>query len=144
MGHGRWHCRARHRGQSDRRRLAARLVGSWVDIEDPATSVTFVGSKDLVYSMKASGGVQRILLRYVVDGADLVSDQPNKPDETRTPISLGDDGTLYLRDNGVKRWRREDPDKIADPMPRSSRSSASPHATRLARRRRAARWIRSS
>jgi hypothetical protein len=95
--------------------LAARLVGSWVDIDDPTSSVTFTRSKDLVYSRQAGGGVQRILLTYAVDGAELASDQPSNPSETRTPISFGEDGTLYLRDNGVNRWRREDPAAISDP-----------------------------
>lgn len=89
--------------------LAQRLVGAWrLDPDVPcrvgspgALGMTITPSGDLVYSERKAGGVTRILLTYEIVGGELVTDQPSKPSKVRSPIALGNDDRIYLRDLGA-------------------------------------------
>jgi hypothetical protein len=94
-------------GEDDDDDLRSALVGSWrldparsSPQAEPPLSATFTATGDLVYSRKVEGGLARILLTYRVEEGTLVTDQPSRPQEQRTPLTWLPGGELSLCDFG--------------------------------------------
>jgi hypothetical protein len=80
------------------------LAGAWIiDDTDQRVladlgNVEFEFKEDggLTYTIHAEGKDQIIELRYQIDGATIVTDQPSAPRVERTAFSLSEDGALTL------------------------------------------------
>ena len=92
---------------------AADLHGSWHLVRSEATldagngvEMEFRPTGELVYAIDVGDRWQIMQLTYRLDGAQLITDQPSKPREERTPILLGADDTLVLGELGARTWFR--------------------------------------
>ena len=92
---------------------AADLQGSWRLVRSEATldagkgvEMEFRPTGELVYAIDAGDRWQIMQLTYRLDGAELITDQPSKPREERTPILLEADDTLVLGELGARTWFR--------------------------------------
>ena len=85
------------------------LIGTWVaDATDSRSmdewgNVVLEFKEDgwLIYTVRNDAKNQIINLRYRVEGAAIVTDQPTAPREERTVFSLSEDGALTLGFGGV-------------------------------------------
>ena len=91
------------------------VVGAWVVDETDTRALADLGdmllefgeSDRLLYTIRGRDKDQIIKLRYQVQGATIITDQPSAPQIERTPFSLSDDGVLTLAFGGVPyRFRR--------------------------------------
>ena len=97
---------------SERKRLS--LIGAWIldrsDTEALAAlgdvMLEFDGEGGLVYTVRGKGKDQINLLRYRVDGATLITDQPSARKAERTKFSISKDGVLTMAIDGVPRQFR--------------------------------------
>lgn len=86
----------------------AALVGSWVvDPDDDAARahfgdvvMRFDGDGSLTYVIRGDGRDEVMLLRYRVEGDELVTNQPSAPREDRTRFAFAPDGRLVLFHEG--------------------------------------------
>ncbi|MBE7448007.1 MAG: hypothetical protein HS111_03700 [Kofleriaceae bacterium] len=84
------------------------LVGSWmVDPEDDVALarfgnvvIRFAADGALTYTIRGDGKDQIVLLRYRVEGDELISNQPSAPRQERTRFRLASDGRLVLQNEG--------------------------------------------
>lgn len=90
------------------------LLGKWVIDPDDARRteigdirLDFSADGALTYVIRGLESDQIIKLRYRVEGAVLVTDQPSAPQIERTAFSLSPDGVLTLAFGGLAcRFRR--------------------------------------
>jgi hypothetical protein len=88
---------------------SALLVGYWkadpADVgafdEDSLVTLLFSDDGELTYAIQSTGGLQVILLRYRIEGDQLVTDQPSAPREERTAWAIDGAGRLTLTFGGV-------------------------------------------
>lgn len=93
-----------------------RLIGTWIVDDSDRRAISDLGDvrlefrKDgmLIYAIRGWNKDQIIKLRYEIDGATIVTDQPSAPRVERTKFSLSDDGILTLEFNAIAyRFRRQ-------------------------------------
>ncbi len=80
------------------------LLGTWVsDPEDEEgirefgrVSLEFSEDGDLTYTIHGDDKDQKMFLTYSVEGNELVTDQPSRPQRERTAFSLTSEGRLTL------------------------------------------------
>jgi hypothetical protein len=93
------------------------LTGRWVtDPEDHQSlrehgriSMEFLGDGRLFYTVHGDGNAHVMLLTYVVEGENIVTDQPSSPGKESTPYRLTEDGKLVLISEGYQSFYvRED------------------------------------
>jgi hypothetical protein len=85
------------------------LVGTWIvkDTDKRALAdlgdvvLEFQESGRLIYTIRGSAKDQIIKLRYKIEGAVIVTDQPSVPRVERTAFSISADGVLTLAFGGV-------------------------------------------
>jgi hypothetical protein len=91
------------------------LLGTWVvDTRDRRALdelgdvlLEFHDDGQLTYTIRDGTREQLIVMRYRLDGATIVTDQPSAPNVERTAWSLSSDEVLTLRFDGVPyRFRR--------------------------------------
>lgn len=88
--------------------LAQCLIGTWRTDPEDRSSVERFGSVflrfgeggSLEYAIESEDKYQVIVLRYQVDGSELVTDQPSAPREERTCFRFASDDRLLLERDG--------------------------------------------
>lgn len=97
---------------SERNRLS--LVGAWILDRSDTQALAALGDVmlefdslgGLVHTVRGKGKDQVILLRYRVDRATIITDQPSAPKPERTKFSISKDGVLTLAIDGIPRQFR--------------------------------------
>lgn len=106
---------ARHLETLIRKGESMNLTGTWVvdKMDKQATTelgdvlLEFGDDRSLIYTIRGKDKNQIINLRYQIDGATIITNQPSAPRVERTDFSLSDDGVLTLAFGGTPyRFRR--------------------------------------
>ncbi|RFS26228.1 hypothetical protein DVR12_00100 [Chitinophaga silvatica] len=86
-----------------------KLIGIWENDPADRTSIEVYGNVrmefknngELIYSIIENEREQKMLLRYIIDGNTLITDQPSHPEKMRSEFSIDDD-ILELTFDGIR------------------------------------------